>query len=130
MELKKDCNLRSQLYVFCQVHGGDLDTFFSQKLKPFLHQSHSLENCDPGSKSDLLMCFEQHCNAYEKEQNVDAIALNGAAILNTRKLGQFKAFKHYATNVFLPCVRNRLQKLQHTDVSWDSYFNVSLKAQT
>ena len=80
------------------------------------------------SKSDLLKCFHQHSNAYEKEPNVDAIAVNGTAIINMLKPGQSKAFKDYVTDVFLPCVQNRLRNVQHIDVSWDNYFNDSLKA--
>ena len=47
MELKKDCNLYPQSFVSCQVHGGDWIRFFHMKIKCFLHQSQSLENCDP-----------------------------------------------------------------------------------
>ena len=47
MELKKDCNLCPQLYVSCQVHGGDWIHFSQMKIERFLHQSHSLENCFP-----------------------------------------------------------------------------------
>ena len=111
----------------------------------------------------MLKCFEQHGDAHEKEPDVHAIALNGAAIINTLKSGQFEQsqepldvssenpsdfhhhdqmesvqktfitqvkFKDYATDAFLPCVRNRLQKVQRIDVSWDSYFNYSLQVKT
>ena len=44
------------------------------------------------------------------------------------KPGQSKTFKDYTTDVFLPCVQKRLRKVQHIDVSWDNYFNDSLKA--
>ena len=47
MELKKVCNLCPQLYVSCQVHGGDWINFSHMEIKRFLHQSHSLEKCDP-----------------------------------------------------------------------------------
>ena len=89
------------------------------KIKRFLHQS----------KSDLPKCFHQHSNAYEKEPNVDVIAVNGTAVINMLEPEQFKTFKDYATAVFLPCVQNRLRKVQHIDVSWDNYFNDSLKAE-
>ena len=31
-------------------------------------------------------------------------------------------------HVFLPCVQNRLRKVQHIDVPWDNHFNDGLKA--
>ena len=118
------------------------------EIKRFFHQSHSLENCFPvpnqptGSLhlTDGATCrlgpnqicsnvFTKHSNAYKKEPNVDEIAVNGTAIINMFKPGQSKTFEDYdATDIFLSCVQNRVRNVQHVDVSWDNYFNDSLKA--
>ena len=124
MELKKNCNLCPQLYVSYQVHRGDWIHFFHMKILSVSQFGKVFSS----SKSDLLKCFHQHSNVYEKEPNVDAIAVNATAIISMLKSGQFKTFKDCTTGIFLPCVQSRLRKVQHIDVPWDNYFNDSLKA--
>ena len=54
--LKKNCSLFSQLYVSCQVRGGDMDEFFrheNQLCSPSLSQYGTLRL---GNKSNLVAC--------------------------------------------------------------------------
>ena len=105
-----------------------MDTFFLHENQTFPPSVSQFGKLRSSSKSDLLKYFDQHSNAYEKEPNVDAVAVICTAVINMLKRGQSKTIKDYATDVFLRYVQNRPRKVQHIDVSWDNYFNDNLKA--
>ena len=62
--------------------------------------------------------------------DVDAILLDGAAVINILKPGSAKTFKEYSVVVFLPFVQSQLQKTNRVDIIWDEYIRNSLKAAT
>ena len=61
---------------------------------------------------------------------VDAVILDGAAIVNMLKPGTAKTFSDYASQVFLPYITTQLHSAQRVDVVWDEYVHGSLKAYT
>jgi len=61
---------------------------------------------------------------------VDAIILDGAAIVNMLKPETAHTFSEYAYKVFLPYIRAQLQNVQRLDVVWDEYVHGSLKTYT
>ncbi len=61
---------------------------------------------------------------------VDAIILDGAAIVNMLKPGTAQTFSDYASKVFWPYITAQLQNVQRVDLVWDEYVQGSLKAYT
>ena len=125
--LKSNCSLFSHLYVSCQVRDGDLKGFFgheNQSFPPSLTQYGKLR-C--GTKSDLLSCLEKNGPAQAQRPSVEALLLDGAAIVNMLKPGASKTFQEYSETVFLPYVTNHLRNVKRVDVVWDRYLPGRLK---
>ena len=61
---------------------------------------------------------------------VDAIILDGAAIVNMLKPGPACTFSDYASQIFLANITRQLQDVQRVDVVWDEYVHGSLKTYT
>lgn len=58
---------------------------------------------------------------------MDALILDGAAIVNMVRPGAAKTFGAYAAEVFLPYITNMLRTVARLDVVWDVYTSDSLK---
>ena len=56
------------------------------------------------------------------------IIFDGAAIVNMLKPIGVKTFQDYATHVFLPFIKAKLQNVQRVDIIWDVYVEDSLKS--
>ena len=113
--LKSNCSLFSRLYVSCQVRDGDLEVFFgheNQSFPPSLSQYGKLRS---GTKSDLLSCLEKNGPAQAQRPSVEALLLDGAAIVNMLKPGASKTFQEYSGTVFLPYVTNQLRNVERVD---------------
>ena len=83
--LKSNCSLFLRLYISCQVRDDDLEGFFgheNQSFPPSLSQYGKLR---AGTKSDLLSCFEKNGPAQAQRPSVEALLLDGAAIVNMLK---------------------------------------------
>ena len=127
--LKLDCSLFSKLYIACQVRDGNLDTFFeheNQAIPPALSQYGQIRQ---GTKSDLLDILEKLCEvpATLEPPAIDAMIVDGAAIVNMLKPGSAKTFEDYAEQVFVPYVMSQLRNIERLDIVWDQYFTNSLK---
>ena len=59
--------------------------------------------------------------------DVDAIILDGAAIVNMLKPRFCKTFEDYSKQIFLPHIDNYLKVCSQVDVVWDEYHQDSLK---
>jgi hypothetical protein len=129
--LKSDLNLFSRLYVACQVRDGNLDRFFAhenQSCPPSLSDAGKLRS---GTKSDIVHCLEETVKEEESDDhNIDAVVLDGPAIVHMLKPGTAKTFQEYAQNVFVPYIEMQLAKSQRVDIVWDTYKRDSLKEQT
>lgn len=128
--LKKSCSLFSQLYVSCQIRDGDLDDFFRHENQSFPPALSSFGDLRSGNKADLLTCLEDLSSSTTSTESpsVDAVLLDGAAIVNMLKPGHATTFSEYAEQVFQPYVKGYLQKAKRVDIVWDVYLEDSLKA--
>ena len=128
--LKKTCALFSQLYVSCQVRGGNMDDFFrheNQTCPPSLSQFGQLHS---GTKSDLTHCLEKLTPVHEDAPDVTALLLDGAVIVNMLKPGNSRTFLSYGQDVFLKYIKSQLANVSRVDIVWDEYIPDSLKATT
>ena len=119
--LKSNCSLFLRLYVSCLVTDGDLKGFSgheNQSFSPSLSQHGKLRS---GTKWDLLSCLEKNGPAQAQRPSVEALLLDGAAIVNMLKPGASKTFEEYSETVFLPCVINQVRNVEKVDVVWDRY---------
>ena len=106
--LKSNCSLFSHLHVSCQVRDGDLETFFcheNQSFPPALSQFGGIRT---GTKSELLPCLEKISGVQAERSSVEALLLDGAAIVNMLNPGPPKTFMEYSQGFFLPFVKSQL----------------------
>ena len=130
--LKNDCSLFSRLYVASQIRDGDMEKFFeheNQSYPPSVSDNGKLKT---GNKADLLGLLEALVSSRNTGSNptVDAVILDGAAIVNMLPPGNAKTFSDYADQKFGPYVLNQLKHADRVDVVWDTYLSDSLKAET
>lgn len=83
-----------------------------------------------GSKADLLHCLESDLPEHNDTPVVDAIIIDGAALVQMLNPGTSKTFQEYAENVFAPHVSALLKRNRRVDLVWDVYLPESLKAST
>ena len=90
----------------CQVRNGDLDDFFRHENQGFPPALSTFGNLRSGNKSDLLSSIDALCTSAISNEAplIDAVLLDGAAIVNMLKPGIAKTFLQYSTMVFLPYV--------------------------
>lgn len=129
--LKKDCTLFAQLYVSCQVRGGDLENFFcheNHRYPPSLSQYGILRSGTKSTLVDRLVALAPRSNSNYPQ--ADALILDGAAIVNVLKPIGCKTFDVYAQDVFIKYIKSKLVNFSRIDIVWDRYFDDSLKATT
>ncbi|CAB3984221.1 Hypothetical predicted protein [Paramuricea clavata] len=83
-----------------------------------------------GTKPDLLSCSEKISPIQAEAPPVDALLLDGAAIVNMLNPGTSRTFEEYSQDVFLPYVKAQLVNVRRVDVVWDTYIEDSLRATT
>ena len=65
------------------------------------------------------MCLEENGPGQAQRPSVEALLLDGAAIVNMLKPGASKTFQDYSETAFLPYVINQLRNVERVDVVWD-----------
>ena len=75
----------------------------------------------------MLSCLEKNGPAQAQRLSVEALLLDGAAIVNMLKPGASKTFQEYSETVLLPYETNQLRNVVRVDVEWDRYLPGSLK---
>ena len=129
--LKQNCTLFSQLCISCQVRQGNLEEFFAHENQAFPPSISKFGDLRLGVKSDLMKCLDSLTTNPSITPVVDAILIDGAALVNMLKpSGACKTFSDYANQVYLPYIGKQLQGVQRLDIIWDRYIENSLKAQT
>ena len=126
--LNSDCTLFSRFYIACQTRDGDLDNFFKHENHAYPPSLSMLGKLRFGTKSDLVQCLEKFCTSCGEAPLVDAIILDGAAIINMLKPIGVKSFQEYATHIFLPFIKAQLRNVTRIDIVWDVYLEDSLKS--
>ena len=128
---KNDTALFSKLYIGCQHRGGDVDEFFkheNQAFPPSLSDSGKLRF---SAKSDLLVCFETLVPfVTESPQEISAIILDGAAIVQMLKPIGVTTFEQYAQDIFKQYIISQLDAVDRVGIVWDTYKVDSLKSST
>ena len=107
-----------------------MEAFFchgNQAFPPALSQYGELRT---GTKSELRPCLEKISSVQVERPSVEALLLDGAAIVNMLNPGPSKTFIESSQGVFLPFVKSQLQHVLRVDVVWDIYIADSLKATT
>ena len=120
----------SRLYISCQTQDGDIDNFFpheNQAAPPALSIGGKMWR---GSKADLLHCLESDLREHNDTPVVDAIIIDGAALVQMLNPGTSKTFQEHAENVFAPHVSALLKRNHRVDLVWDVYLPESLKVST
>ena len=83
------------------------------------------------AKSDLLVCFETLVPfVTESPQEISAIILDGAAIVQMLKPIGVTTFEQYAQDIFKPYIMSQLNAVDRVDIVWDTYKVDSLKSST
>ena len=128
--LKSDCSLFSRLYISCQTREGNLEEFFKHENQACLPSlSHLGKLRLPSNKAVFTACLESYCHPWaESPENVDAIIVDGAAVVNMLKPGTCKTFSEYSPLLFLPYLQAQLQHASRLDIVWDVCIPNSLKA--
>ena len=127
---KNDAHLFGQLYIGCQIRGGNLEEFFShenRKYPPSLSEGSALRG---GCKSDLVGCLEPLVTKGESAPSVTCIVLDGAVIVQMLRPKECSTFEEYSEKMFLPYIVLQLRKVKRLDLVWDEYIDESLKAAT
>ena len=130
IELKTDCTLLARLYIACQTRGGDLDEFFSHENQSHPPSLSRLGNLRMGTKSDLVTCLSECHTSYDALPKIDALVLDGPAVVQMLKPGHVKKFSDYAQQVFFAYITSNLRNVTRLDVVFDVYRPDSLKLMT
>lgn len=70
-----------------------------------------------GTKADLLHCIMTDDTDSQPAPVVDAVFLDGAAVVQMRNPGTAKTFQNYADSVFVPYAKSQLEKTRRLDMS-------------
>jgi hypothetical protein len=85
-------------------------------------------NLNFGNKADLVRCLEESIENAPQVPTLDAVIVDGAAMVNMLRPGVAKTFGEYASQVLVPYLRKLVAKSHRQDVIFDLYFPHSLKA--
>ena len=122
--VKQDCAMFAQLYISCQVRGGDRDDFFrhvNRSYPPSLSQFGALGTGTKSTLVDRLKALTPSVATGNVCSCIDAIILNGAAVVNLLKPANCKTFADYAHDVFIKYVKSQFRSAQRIDIVWDNY---------
>ena len=93
---------------------------------------HHFGNLRSGKKSDMGTALEDLSDSTTSNEMplVDAILLDGAAVVNMLKPNAGMKFSEYSAQVFLPYIKDHLLNVHSVDIVWDVYLKYSLKTTT
>ena len=80
-----------------------------------------------GTKADLMPCLEAETTSSKEFPMVDAIFLDGSAVVQMLNPGTAKTFLEYVDQVFVPYASSQLENATRIDIVWDVYQPNSLK---
>ena len=127
--LKQDCNLFARLYIGSQSRDGNLDEFFAHENQCYPPSLSHFGSLRMGNKAQLLPCLEDLAVSQADKPTVDALIMDGAAIVHMIPPRNCSTFAAYARNVFLPYLEGMLASTNtRLDVVFDIYQPGSLKS--
>ena len=84
-----------------------------------------------GSKSDQIGCLEEvNQAATSPKRQVDAIIIDGAAVVHFLKPGASASFADYSRDVFCPYISSQLKEVSRVEIIWNRYYADSFKGET
>ena len=86
--VKADCRLFSNLYIAIQSRAGDLDNFFAHKNHALTVSLSRYGKLRTSTKSDFLSCLKSIDKQTYIKPKIDAIIINGPALVQIITLGQ------------------------------------------
>ena len=107
------------MYISCQTRDGNLDEFFAHENQACPPSLSNMGKLRIGTKSDIVSCLEKLVPTSTRDSLpdvqpctpiVDAVVLDGAAIVNMLKPGTARTFSDYASQVFLTLHHNTATK--------------------
>ncbi|KAK4304447.1 hypothetical protein Pmani_023602 [Petrolisthes manimaculis] len=128
--MKDDCALFSKLFISCQARECDLNDFFKHENQPFpaaLSDGGRLHACQ---KAQLANILEDTATHSEKCPEVEAFCIDGSALVNATTPRISKTFDEYAELEVLPKIQSYSSKYARTDIVFDVYKPLSLKAES
>ncbi len=75
-----------------------------------------------GTKADFLRCIKTDDTDSQPAPVVDAVFLDGAAVVQMLNPGTAKTFQDYADSVFVPYAKFHFEKTSRLDIIWDVYY--------
>ncbi|CAG9812939.1 unnamed protein product [Phaedon cochleariae] len=129
-ELKSDVTLFSRLHVVSQNRDGDLTFFFKFENHPYPPSLAQLGQMYHGTESDLLRCLDKYITVESKPTDVDAVLIDGAALVHILQPKACCTFQEYISLIVEPYILRILDTSKRIDVIWDIYIDKRLKAST
>ena len=128
--LKDECKLYASLYVACQTREGDLNDFFAHENHSFPPALSSYGKLRQTTKSDGIKILSKLHEPLYEEQDVTAIALDGAAIVQMVPPRTSKTMGQYCENEMHGFLQRYLKKptVSRLDLVFDRYKDRSIKA--
>ena len=116
--LKKTCALFSILYLSCQVRDGNIKEFFRHENHSYPPALLKFGELRFGTKAELFECFQDtYPTPTDSIPDVDAILLDGAAVINILKPGSAKTFKARNTQKLYSCHLSSLSFRKPTELT-------------
>ncbi|KAJ8040231.1 hypothetical protein HOLleu_14463 [Holothuria leucospilota] len=108
-----------------------MEDFFHHENQSYPPSLSRFGNLRSRTKVDLLNCPQKTSPVPSDDvPTVDAILLDGAAIINMLPPGPVTTFTYYSETGFLPYVQSQLRKANRVEIVWDKYIPNSLKSMT
>lgn len=128
----KDDRAKTLQILTSSLSGRDIDAdLFSHELSctpPSLSRKGEMFH---GTKADIVQCLEDELPPNPSSHpQVDALVLDGAAILHIVRPGLCVTFEDYITTKFHPYILSKLDTVHRVDLVWDDYRPDSLKQGT
>ena len=115
----------------CQLRSGNFEEFFCHENQSFPPSIGSNGQLKGGKKSDLIACLVGDENSIVTERpSVDAVILDGAAVVHLLKPVGLNTFDDYRCEVFSPYISSQMREASRCDIIWDRYDADSLKTMT
>ncbi|CAG9813377.1 unnamed protein product [Phaedon cochleariae] len=83
-----------------------------------------------GTESDLLRCFDKYITVESRPTDVDAVLIDGAALVHILQPKACCTFQEYISLIVKPYILRILDISKRIDVIWDFHIDKSLKAST
>jgi len=103
-----------------------LEEFFSHENQAYPHALSQFGKLRPSNKSLLLNCLEDLAMPGDAAPEVDAVMLDGPAVVHFLTPQNCRTFAEYASKIFLPFIERTLTACNRLDLICDSIIRTVL----